>query len=243
MAHSTTYIDGRDLERDCEAFMRFRLTYEGPLLSSKPLKDCERDKRAAHKHTIRRVFHSQLKEFWRTNTFLSSHMMDSASKPLLPTEAQDAHWGSEAEKRPMADVLGDIYGHHDYKYVPLVRKEISLACSLRILCLRRDSHDAVLPGRDIDNRIKTVIDALTMVQHKQGQPIGEDLKPLPPGPGEVPFFVLLDDDRQVTHLEVETDTALEPDPKNPSDESFVRLVIAVEIRPYNNVNMFNLSFA
>ena len=60
--------------------MRFRLTYEGPLLSSKPLKQDERDKRAAHKHFIRRAFHSQLKSFWETSEFLSTHLMDSASK-------------------------------------------------------------------------------------------------------------------------------------------------------------------
>jgi hypothetical protein len=173
MAHSDIIIDGRDLERDCEAFMRFRLTYEGQLLSSKPFKDDERDRRAAHKHSIRRVFHSQLKEFWRTNRFLNSHKMDRASAPLLPANAQ-----VDDQKRPMADVLGDTYGHHGYRYVPLVRQEISLACSLRILCLRRDTEDAVLP------------DAL-----------------------------------------------------NPKDESFVRLVISVEIRPHNNVTLFNLGFA
>ena len=64
-----------------------------------------------------------------------------------------------------------------------------------------------------------------------------------PGPGEDPFFVLLDDDRGVTHLEVETDAALAPNPQNPNDESFVRLVISVELRPHNHVTMFNLGFA
>ena len=32
-----TYLDGTDLERGNEMLMRFRLTYEGPLLSSNPL--------------------------------------------------------------------------------------------------------------------------------------------------------------------------------------------------------------
>jgi hypothetical protein len=64
-----------------------------------------------------------------------------------------------------------------------------------------------------------------------------------PSADENPFFyVLLEDDRQVTHLEVETDLALQPNPEAPKDESFVRLVISVEIRPYT-VTMDNLSFA
>jgi hypothetical protein len=69
----------------------------------------------------------------------------------------------------------------------------------------------------------------------------KDGKPLPPQEGEDPFYVLMDDDRRVNHLEVETDTALEPDPDSPANESYVRLVISVEIRPIN-VYEFNAGF-
>jgi transposase-like protein len=66
---------------------------------------------------------------------------------------------------------------------------------------------------------------------------------LPPSADEAPYFyALLSDDKLVTHLEVDTDTALEPDPADPKDEEFVRLVISVEIRPYR-VDPFNLNFA
>lgn len=139
----------------------------------------------------------------------------------------------------MVDVVGDIYARDGYRFVPLVRKEVSLSCSLRILCLRRDTPTAVLAARDIDNRVKTLIDALTLPMFA---PIDDTGALLPPGPEEDPFFVLLDDDRQVTHLEVEADTALAVNPANPSDESFVRVLIAVSIRPID-VTMFNLSFA
>ncbi len=79
-----------------------------------------------------------------------------------------------------------------------------------------------------------------MPLQKQGSPL-KDGKPIGPQEGEDPFFVLLDDDRQITHLEVETDVALEPNKCDPSDESFVRLFISVEIRPYIHT-MVNLSF-
>ena len=68
------------------------------------------------------------------------------------------------------------------------------------------------------------------------------LEPLPPQEGETPFFVLLDDDRQVSHLEVETDDALAGNDENPADESFVRMVITVETRAYY-ATMFNMGFS
>jgi len=107
--------------------------------------------------------------------------------------------------------------------------------------LRRDTIDAILPGRDIDNRIKTLIDALAMPSFHQGSPT-KDGKSFPPQEGEEPFYVLMDDDRQITHLEVETDMALEVSEENEKNESFVRLVVSVEIRP-SVLTMLNLIFS
>lgn len=220
--------------------MKFRLTYTGPLLSSKPYDKDERDKRGEHKHDLRRHFHKQLKEQWLQHRFLRTHREGAAPMcGVLPDRAKEV-WGTSPETLSLPEILGPVFGHSEYKFVPLVWKEADLFCSLRILCLRRDTANAVLPGRDIDNRIKTVIDALAMPLYSQGSPL-KDGKPLLPQDGEKPFFVLLDDDRQVTHLEVETDTALEVGEDNPADESYVRLIISVEIRP-SIVTMFNLSF-
>ncbi len=244
------YLDGTDLERDSEALMRFRLTYEGPLLSSQPTHKTtegglERDRRAEHKHFIRRQFHRQLKEQWQTNEFLRAiKYPPKSSEPILPEAALSVQWSSDPTKPwHLNKILSEVYAHHKdagYNYVPLVWEEMSLACSLRILCLRKDHANAVLPGRDIDNRIKTLIDALSMPSLRQGAPI-KDGKPLPPDDDEKPFYVLMDDDRRVTHLEVETDAALAAAPKG-SDESYVRLVITVDIRP-TKFHMDNISFA
>lgn len=236
--------------------MRFRLTYAGSLHSSNPLAGEEDDgtteaqrrlRRAArkleHKHDIRRYFHPQLRELWRTNKFLSgTKLVPYSSYGLLPERARGLfQYEDETREWPMAEALGRAYEHSGYKWTPLVRKEISLACSLRVLCLRREHPGSVFVARDIDNRVKTLLDALTMPTYSQGSPMRNGIA-LPPTADEDPFFVLLDDDRQVTHLEVETDTVLELDPQHPEDESFVRLLITVELRPYD-VNMFNLSFA
>ena len=60
--------------------------------------------------------------------------------------------------------------------------------------------------------------------------------------GEDPFFCLLEDDKQVAHLNVETDVLLEPPAKDKADDRQVRLVITVDVQPYH-VTMFNMSFA
>jgi hypothetical protein len=255
--HRLVYLDGTDLERRSEAFMRFRLTYAGPLLSSNPsvAEDSsnadEAAKRAAriarrleHKHCLRRHFHKQLKELWQTNKFLSNKILvPRASSLILPEGAASVFLGDDLNtKYRMDTVLARCYGHHTYGFVPLVRKEISLACSLRVLCLRRDGPGAVSASRDIDNRVKTLIDALTMPSYEQGFPLKDGVPTLPTDEETPHFYVLLSDDRLVTHLEVETDTALEVSEAEAADESFVRLLISVEIRPYD-VSTFNLEFA
>lgn len=186
--------------------------------------------------------HTQLKELWRTNVFLRDyHLPIPINSPSLPPKAAEIGRGDAPASYPAPVLLSQIYDFTPpYKFVPLVIKESHLFASLRILCLRRDGYGVVAAARDLDNRIKTLIDALTMPTPAQGLPQldGTDLMP---SADEDPFFALLDDDRQVTHLEVETDTALDPSPYNPEDLDFVRLLISVEVRP-SIVNGANLPF-
>jgi hypothetical protein len=88
---------------------------------------------------------------------------------------------------------------------------------------------------DIDNRVKTVIDCLR-------QPRNQLEVPNDPRDGEDPFFCLLEDDKQVHRLMVETDTLLDPQTEDSADQRKVKLVVTVELRPYY-VTMFDLSFA
>jgi hypothetical protein len=52
-----------------------------------------------------------------------------------------------------------------------------------------------------------------------------------PESDEDPFYVVLQDDKLITHLSVITDTLLEPVPNVPEHEA-VRLVVNLTIRPY-----------
>ncbi len=99
-------------------------------------------------------------------------------------------------------------------------------------------YECAISAGDIDNRIKTVIDALRRPRN-QAELVGDDATP---GPDEDPFFCLLEDDKMVSHFSVETDTLLDPPTNEEADQRKAKLIITVELRPYY-VTTFNLSFA
>jgi hypothetical protein len=222
--------------------MRFRLTYDGELRASqRDAESQQKDPLAMHKQSIRRDFHRQLKYLWNTNRFLSERREDSKRKGAdhRPVSDGGAYWGGEDyEKIPLSEAVARKYEENGYRFVPLVREEWSLVCSLRILFLRRDAPGSVISAGDLDNRIKTLIDTLRRPLSANELKGNET-----PGEGEDPFYCLLEDDKLVSHLEVETDTILDP-PKNdrPEERRRAQTVITVEVKPYY-VTLFNLSFA
>jgi hypothetical protein len=72
------------------------------------------------------------------------------------------------------------------------------------LFLRRDIPGSAIGAGDLDNRIKTLIDTLRRPLNAN-KARGNEM----PAEGEDPFYCLLEDDRLVSHLEVETDTLLD----------------------------------
>jgi hypothetical protein len=86
---------------------------------------------------------------------------------------------------PLIEALASIYAVGKYRFVPLVREEFALTCSLNILFLRADIPGKVVQSGDIDNRLKTLFDALRMpatdlemAEYASG-----------PADGEEPFFL------------------------------------------------------
>jgi hypothetical protein len=98
-----------------------------------------------------------------------------------------------------------------------------------------DRPGRIFNARDIDNRLKTLFDALKM-------PTAPELGGELPIDDDNPMFVLLQKDELISHVSVETDDLLASPPSAGRDDSYARLLIDVSIQPYD-VNMFNLSFA
>jgi hypothetical protein len=215
-----------DYDPDGEGLMEFRLTYAGPLLGSS-----RNNTRADHKHAIRKAFHRQLRTLWETYVPLRYAV------PRRYQRLSHSHERTTTYEGTLADYLASIYRRGDYRFVPMVREELSLVCSLHVLFLRPDRPGAIVKSGDIDNRLKTLFDALRMPMSDE-----EMTGHLKPKDGEDPFYVLMEDDKLFTHVAIETDMLLEPimrpsDPMEIEDSDHkkndARLVITVKIRPFD----------
>ena len=97
------------------------------------------------------------------------------------------------------------YESHGFRWLPLVTEAWGLACSLDILFLRRDNPGNLIErGGDIDNRIKVLLDAWRRPRD------ANEVRGQQPAEGESPFFCLLEDDRLINEVKVNTDRLLLP---------------------------------
>jgi hypothetical protein len=198
--------------------MHLTLTYNGPLWGT-----TQRNNRADHKHDIRKVLHPQLRRFWQTHALLSTARYSSIG--IVRELTQDANTPYLWEH------LAKQYDRAGYNFVPLVREESCLMCSVKILMLRPDPPGRLITSGDIDNRLKTLFDALRMPTNLSEAPGG-------PAAEEKPFYVLLEDDNLITHISVETDTLLER-VGTEWDENDVRLVLSVDLRATQGMLLFD----
>ncbi len=161
--------------------MRFTLTYRGPLRGSG-------GGAAAHKHEVRRALHPQLQELW-------------THEPLRHTARE---WlAAELDPDAAAGVaLREVGGH---PFAVLVQAPLKLVAELDILLLRPEDPGAIVQRADIDNRLKTLFDALRRPVATQEIPESWD-----PEDAERPLHCLLDDDRLITLVNVDTDRLLAP---------------------------------
>jgi hypothetical protein len=214
--------------------MKFRLTYEGELFATQgDAHGAQRVPKAAQKHAIRRNFHRQLKHYWETDIVLKN----ATSSPGTEVDPEIAPFvidGGGVISQPLSEVIASQHDMFGYRWVPLVRDGSRLNCFINVLMMRRDGGASVFTAGDIDNRIKTLLDCLR-VPVSSAELVGNEQ----PQDGENPFFCLLRDDKLITGFSVETDQLY--DYPDDAQETFVKLVISVEIRPYS-VGFDNLHF-
>ena len=136
--------------------------------------------RAREKREIRKVFHKQLVSLWGTQRFLASFNKEHPE-------------------------FADRYRRCGYRFLPLISDWFTAACALDILFLRRDGPGSLVKsGGDIDNRLKVLFDALRMPQ------TCDELCGDSPSPDENPFYCLLEDDKLISKVQVETNWLLTP---------------------------------
>ena len=176
--------------------MRLTLHYRGILRSNGS---------PSHKHELRRLFHAQLRTLW-------GHYPLAEYKSLIEPRV------------PTSYCL--LRQNGPFTFVPLVTAEMNGTAELSVVLLRPESPGNVITqGGDIDNRLKTLFDALTMPRHMNSLPQGAV-----PEIDEALFFCLLEDDNLVTSVHVRTEQLLEP----VDDPSLVDLYIFVRTRVTRN---------
>jgi hypothetical protein len=157
--------------------MNFTLYYRGLLKSNRGAKE---------KQELRRHFHVQLKELW-------TH---------LPLSTYRANFLDKAQQDQSLNILHAVGG---FEFAPLVCGTTSMTADLNITLFRPQAPgELVGEGGDLDNRVKTLLDALK-VPEANAVPAGDK-----PNADESPFYCVVEDDKLITGLTVVTERLLEP---------------------------------
>jgi hypothetical protein len=201
--------------------MKFTLTYEGELRSNDDYR---------RKWEIRKYFHPQLEELWR----IAPPLQAVRKFQFLPKGGWwniEIHHSQPDERTPPRNQdelinLLEPLTVDNRGFFPLVRNSLALQCGLKILFLRKEEPGRVYQGGDLDNRLKTLLDALSV-------PNGDQIVDDPTLDG--PIYCLLEDDELVKRLSVDTQRLLS---RPNSSQHEVHLVIEVDVhvtqaRSYN----------
>jgi hypothetical protein len=210
-------------------FMKFTLTYDGELRANGKPK---------HKWEMRKHFHPQLAELWKISPalrYVSSNKWVARKGPFgKPVIHHSAEVENPNDLPPSTD--GDwldicapiAVGNRTF--VPLVRDTLALQCGLKILFLRKEEPgNLIYQGGDVDNRMKTLLDALSMPNADQliNDPAADE-----------PLYCLLENDRMISGCSIETQRLLSRPNASKHD---VRLIIEVDVR-VTQARAYNQSF-
>ena len=148
------------------------------------------------KHAIRQAVHTQLQELIDRKSMEHMKRNIEMQKPFISR-----------------------FSVGPYTFIPLISEKLVHVAELHITFLTpEEPGSAITQGGDLDNRLKTLLDALRCPKNQQELPTGAT-----PAENETPFYCLLEDDALVSALSITTDRLLR---KN-EDPSQVLLIIQV----------------
>jgi hypothetical protein len=194
--------------------MKFTLTYDGELRANG---------NPRHKWEIRQQISPQLVELWNVSPPLQwlrknklVPLREGFLIPFLHHTADRTDYSELSPREGWLDVctLIEVKGRH---FLPLIRDSLLLHCGLKILFLRKEEPGRLIQqGGDLDNRLKTLFDALSMLNEEQVVDAGEG-----------PIYCLLENDRLISGCSIETQRLLS---KPNASVNEVRLVVEVDVR-------------
>jgi hypothetical protein len=187
----------------------------------------------AEKHAIRKAIHKQLAQLWQVVPDLKMRSEEHSilSAPPAGSNPRRITTAAALPRESIWKTLGDSFDRCGFKFVPLVSTHLGLTCGLDVLLLQKDNGTPISESGDIDNRLKTLFDALQVPQNSN------ELAGVTKAADEDPFFFCLtENDCLITDVRVTVDKWLAPfaPPPGPGAshlESFVHLAITVKVRP------------
>jgi hypothetical protein len=211
--------------------MRFYLVYRGPL---RALASSGKNKKH-DRIEVRKQIVPQLKMLWEVSPALirlrhnarvpgsDHHVLDVGESPLYKHYKMPPQY-------PVPDGFVDLSGpieRHGRQYLPLVRESLSTTCTLNVLFLRQEEPGSLRHGGgDLDNRIKTFLDALE-IKPEDGNSDGDEVDGI--------NYRLFENDKLVRGLNIDSERLLFPDADFPSNvHLIVEVVVHVEsVGPWN----------
>lgn len=198
--------------------VEFRLLFDGPIGS---------DSRAPIKHEIRRALHPQLRQLWLVNRKLrklasyEGQRFHAEVQSKLPVK--QTHLFEDDAIQCAFKNWGDNWSRGPFHCVPLVTEALGLVCRIDILLLRPEDDTHVLAHGDLDGQVKTLFDGLRMPLNLA------ETGNTSPNADEDPFFCLLEDDRLVSELRINSDKLLLPPHKSTANKQDAFAVITVNV--------------
>ena len=201
-----------------DAAMELTLRYSGLLTSNGDKNE---------KHRIRKELHPQIETLWKRDTRLSDKYSD-----LLDLQTPSLAGNKFEVPRPLKRNKDFWWRHplNGWNFIPLFTRIHEAHCELSVRIYRKtESRGVLFEGGDIDNRLKTFLDALTVPMRPDQSPneaASENPNDWPP------LMCLMDDDRSVTKLTVQSIRMLtEPPPSVRDTTNYVELDVDVIITP------------
>jgi hypothetical protein len=139
------------------------------------------------KHEIRQYFHLQLKELWEK-----------------PPYKNVAEYLRDHDRHTVIREVGD------FSFFYYVSSQLGIVAELDITLMRPGEPGAIISSGDVDNRLKTLFDALRAPHNENEIP-----RSAKPTKAPTPFYCVLEDDNLITSVKVTCDRLLEyKDPKD-----------------------------
>jgi len=175
--------------------MELFLKYQGSLKSNADIKE---------KHRLRRHFHPQIKNFIESQKHLKEKKCWQVATFLK----------NDPNELCAVNQKGDFY------FASLISSKTFLLAEVDLTILWHDLPGQIIGQGDIDNKLKTLFDALSAPPHDS------QITGLKPENGEEPFFCLLEDDKLIQNVNIRTHTLLEN-----VDQRDIFVLIHIRSRP------------